>query len=90
MDDGKIFVCQKCLENKKLMSGGRTVCRIIVKGDSLIFMDGSYACGEFVREEKDCHNCENIKTDGERDSPCKSCVQASKFLMPSPIKEEVK
>ena len=87
MEEGSIFVCQKCLGKDQVLYGKRTVCRIIVKGSTLIIMDGGYSCGEFVREEKDCHNCENTKTDGERDSPCNECIQASKFLMPIHIKE---
>lgn len=80
-EEGSIFVCQKCAEKHQ------SVCRIIVKGDSLIIMDGAFACGEFVREEKDCHNCGNTATDGEANSPCKTCIQASNFLMPRPNKE---
>lgn len=83
MEEGSIFVCQKCLSK----GTSQSVCRIIVKGDALIFMDGAYRCGEFTREEKDCHNCENTATDGDKDSPCKTCIQASNFLMPLPIKE---
>lgn len=83
-EQGSIFVCQKCLT---AAHGFKSVCRVIVKGDQLIFMEGGFSCGEFVREEKDCHNCENTGTDGERDSPCKTCIQASNFLMPLPIKE---
>lgn len=81
MEEGSIFVCQKCLSKP---DGYKSVCRVIVKGDHLIFMEGGYSCGEFVREEKDCHNCENLATDGNLDSPCKTCIQASKFLMPKP------
>ena len=47
MDGGSIFVCQNFLT---AAHGFKSVCRVIVKGDQLIFMEGGYSCGEFVRE----------------------------------------
>ena len=43
-EEGSILICQKCADKHG------SVCRVIVKGDSLIIMDGAFACGEYVRE----------------------------------------